>query len=98
MRTLPLAATLVLFAALNVPPAAADSTCATAPISARSEQSRFEWVARSKARGNWRAKVRKSPHLGAAYADWNAAAETTERCLSGPAGSVCIFTGVPCKK
>lgn len=72
-------------------------TCGKEPVTARSENSRYEWVAKAKARSNWRVKVRKLPGLGPDYANWPRAANTEERCLSGPAGTVCILTGTPCK-
>jgi hypothetical protein len=75
---------------------AAAGTCASQPIEARGEQSRFVWLAKTKTRANWRRKVRATPGLGAAYANWARAENTDERCLTGPAGTVCIFTGTPC--
>ena len=85
-------------AAILVLPAAAPSraACAGAPVEARGEQSRFEWLAKTKTRANWRRKVRATPGLGATYANWARAQNTNERCLTGPAGTVCIFTGTPC--
>ena len=74
------------------------ATCAGSPIEARGEQSRYEWLAKTKARANWRRKVRLTPGLGASYANWAKAENTEERCLSGPAGTVCKFTGTPCLK
>jgi hypothetical protein len=89
-------ATLVIACAtLSATPAPA-ATCAGSSIEARGEQSRFEWIAKTKARANWRAKVRRTPELGPKYANWAHAANTEERCLSGPAGALCIFTGTPC--
>lgn len=74
------------------------ATCATEPITARGETSRYEWLAKTKARANWRRKVRATPGLGSAYDNWYAATDTQERCLSGKAGTLCIFTGRPCTK
>ena len=71
--------------------------CAQNPVTARGEPASYSWLARTKARANWRRKVRAIPGLGAAYATWDHAAEAEERCLSGPEGTVCIFTGTPCK-
>lgn len=71
-------------------------TCAGEPIEARGEQSRYQWLAKTKARANWRARVRKTPGLGAPYANWARATNTDERCLIGPGGTLCIFTGTPC--
>ncbi len=72
--------------------------CAGSPVEARGEQSRYEWLAKTKARANWRRKVRLTPGLGPTYANWAHAENTEERCLTGPAGTLCIFTGLPCLK
>ena len=77
-------------------PAVFAKTCANVVIEARGEQSRFMWSAKGKARANWRSKVRRTPELGANYANWARADNTEERCLSGPAGTLCIFKGTPC--
>ena len=74
------------------------ATCAGSPVEARGEQSRFEWLAKTKARANWRRKVRATPGLGTTFANWAHAENTEEHCLSGPAGTECIFTGLPCLK
>lgn len=83
--------------ASTLAPAHAD-TCAQEPVTARGENSRFVWTAKTKARANWRREVRGTPGLGPDYGDWGRAQGTEERCLSGPAGTVCIFTGTPCKR
>lgn len=77
-------------------PAIADS-CHSSSVVARGEESRFLWLAKTKARANWRAKVRALPGLGPDYANWARAENTEERCLTGPNGTVCIFTGTPCR-
>jgi hypothetical protein len=84
----------LLFASTAIPARAA--TCAGSAIEARGEQARFVWIAKTKARANWRAKVRRTPGLGPTYANWARAENTEERCLTGPAGTLCIFTGTPC--
>ncbi len=76
--------------------AAFAKTCADVAIEARGEQSRYMWSAKGKARANWRSKVRRTPDLGAQYANWARAENTEERCLSGPLGILCIFTCTPC--
>jgi hypothetical protein len=93
-----LVAVLVLsvVAALSSTARAVAATCASAPVEARGEQSRYVWIAKTKARSNWRAKVRHTPGLGTKYANWARAETTEERCLTGPAGTLCIFTGTPC--
>lgn len=85
----------VLAVALSTP--AIGATCHDKEVSARGEPSRFAWIAKTKARANWRRQVRTTTGLGPEWAVWPAAAETTERCLSGPEGTLCIFTGTPCK-
>jgi len=78
-------------------PVQADPTCSETPIVARGEQARYTWLAKVKARALWRRKVRSIPGLGPDYARWARAQNTEERCLSGGAGTVCIFTGTPCR-
>jgi hypothetical protein len=94
-RYLTLVFALLIFAAI-APPAAQALTCADTAVEARGEQSRFMWSAKGKASANWRSKVRRTPGLGDAYANWARAQNTDERCLTGPAGTLCIFTGTPC--
>jgi hypothetical protein len=84
----------LFFAGTTIPALAA--TCAGSAIEARGEQSRFVWIAKAKARANWRAKVRRTPGLGPTFANWAHAENTEERCLTGPAGTLCIFNGTPC--
>ncbi len=87
---------IALLVALGPTPAKALS-CATEAITARGEPSRYAWTAKAKARANWRAKVRATSGLGASYANWARAQNTDERCLLGPANTLCIFTGLPCR-
>lgn len=97
-------AAIVAVAAGGLPPVAVaqkpapERTCHDAPTVARGEPSRFEWMARTKARANWRHKVRSMPGLGTAYSDWKMAANLEESCLSGPAGTLCTISAVPCRK
>lgn len=70
--------------------------CSQTSVMARGEESRFVWMAKVKARALWRQKVRAMPGLGPNYANWARAQNTEERCLTGGAGTVCIFTGTPC--
>lgn len=91
------AATSVALGALALSSSATVAlTCATDAVEARGEPSRYQWLAKTKARANWRARVRKTPGLGAPYANWARASNTDERCLTGPGGTLCIFTGTPC--
>ena len=97
MRRIPLMAlafALAIFGAAAKP--AQGGVCASQPIEARGEPSRFLWLAKTKTRANWRRKVRATPGLGTSYANWARAENTEERCLTGGAGTVCIFTGTPC--
>lgn len=90
-------ATAAIAVAAN-PAAAADKTCASEPVYASGEPASYEWLARIKTHANWRAKVRALPSLGDPYANWKRAENTTERCFSGPDGTVCQFTGIPCRQ
>lgn len=89
---------LLMALAVTGPQASAYAqTCAPTPVTARGEPSRYEWMARLKARANWRAKVRATTDLGPDWAVWKQARDTEERCMAGPEGAVCIFTGTPCR-
>lgn len=88
---------LSTFVVPDFPVEAFADTCASSPISARGEESRFVWLAKTKTRANWRAKVRATTSLGPDYANWARAQNSEERCLTGARGTVCIFTGVPCR-
>lgn len=99
MRYAALAVTVVMALSTAVSTASAQHlTCAAEPVSAKGEPARFEWMARNKARGNWRSKVRIIAGLGGAYANWSNATDTDEYCIKGPTGAVCTFTGRPCRK
>ena len=45
-------------------------------------------MAKTKARANWRRKVRSMPGIGPGYANWARAENTEERCMTGPSGTV----------
>ncbi len=89
----PLAVWLV---AVTAGPAAAAS-CADQQVSARGDPSRFEVLAKAKARGNWRAKVRAMPALGAAYADWYKALAADYSCTEKDGMHLCTAAGHPCR-
>ncbi len=98
MRAIPQALCLAFalaLLALGTPAAAA--TCAAQPVSARGDPSRFEVLAKAKARGNWRAKVRAMPALGAAYADFNKAQGADYRCSEAEGRYVCTAVAHPCR-
>lgn len=84
----------------SAPPAAAiapEPVCGSESVTARGEPARFLWLARTKARANWRRRVRAMTDLGPDFSVWGRAINTEERCLTGPSGTVCIFTGTPCR-
>jgi hypothetical protein len=73
------------------------ATCADRPVTARGDPSRLEVLAKAKARGNWRAKVRAMPALGAAYADWYKALGADYRCNEEQGGTLCVAVAYPCR-
>lgn len=75
---------------------ALSAQCADRPVQARGDPSRFEVLAKAKARGNWRAKVRAMPQLGALYANWNKAANADYRCSEKDGKFVCVAVAQPC--
>jgi hypothetical protein len=93
---LPVAIGLVLAALIPGAPARA-ATCASEAVSARGDPSRFEVLAKAKARGNWRAKVRAMPALGAPYADFNKAQDSGYRCTQEDGQHTCVATAHPCR-
>jgi hypothetical protein len=89
---------LIVAASIGALPGAAEAaTCADQPVSARGEPSTLEVLAKAKARGNWRAKVRALPGLGAAYADWYKATAADYRCSEEKGNTVCIAVALPCR-
>lgn len=78
--------------------AQAAKSCSDISVSARGEPARFMWLAKTKARANWRRKVRATPGLGTDFANWGAAETSDERCITAEDGTVCVFTGYPCKR
>jgi hypothetical protein len=96
IRLLVAAAPVLWALAAAVAPAAAAS-CADRPVTARGDPSGFETLAKAKARGNWRAKVRAMPALGAAYADWYKALAADYRCGEEGGQHVCTAVAYPCR-
>lgn len=92
-----LLAVLTLGLCVGGPTAAHAGQCAQARVSARGEPSVFQWLALTKARGNWRAKVRRSKGLGGLYADWKRAESRTEDCGPDGRGIACTVTATPCQ-
>ena len=72
-------------------------TCAGTAVAARGEPASFEWLAKTKARANWRSRVRATSKLGATYSNWSRAQGRDERCERGPQGVVCTFAATPCR-
>ncbi len=89
--------TIACVLALGLSASVRADTCAAAPITAQGEFSRFVWLAKTKARANWRRKVRLAAGLGPAYANWAKARDTEERCIEVQGRTYCIFTGTPCR-
>jgi len=92
-----LVVTASVLAALATGDPASAATCADKPVAARGDPSRFEVLAKAKARGNWRAKVRAMPGLGAAYADFNKALAADYRCDQKDGRHVCVAVAHPCR-
>lgn len=88
--------TVVLTLAAAFASPARSETCTDHALTARGEPARLEWLAKTKARANWRARVRATPGLGDAYSGWRLARDAIEECRPGKGGMVCTFTGVPC--
>lgn len=91
------AAAAVLWALASAAAAVAAATCADLPVTARGDPSGFEMLAKAKARGNWRAKVRAMPTLGAAFADWYKALAADYRCGQEGGRHVCTAVAYPCR-
>jgi hypothetical protein len=72
-------------------------TCSDEAVQARGEPSRFEAVAKLKARGNWRAHVRAHPKFGPDYANWSIAASADYSCADVKGGTACTAIGRPCR-
>ena len=73
-------------------------TCSDTVITARGEPASYRWLARTKARGNWRSKVRMMPDLGDRFANWSRAEDAQEQCVTDDGKIVCKLTGRPCRK
>jgi len=77
---------------------AAALTCSDEAVQARGEPSRFESIAKLKARGNWRAHVRAHPKFGPPYANWSIAAAADYTCTEGKSGTACTAIARPCRQ
>ena len=95
----PISAVLATLAvAFVVASSASAATCHDRIVQARGEGSRFEVLAKAKARGNWRAQVRAMPALGPLYANWSRAEAADYACSEDKAGYVCTATARPCRE
>lgn len=93
----PLVAGSLALAACGLASGAAAQTCAIDPVSAKGESSRYLWLAKVKARANWRRKIRSIERLGAAYSDWGRASQSEENCEVVNARYTCVASAIPCK-
>lgn len=93
-----LLAAALLYSCFSAPSAAAGGVCANLSISTRGEVASFQWLAKTKARANWRARVRATKSLGEAYSSWTKAKGRTEACDNIGRGIVCTFSGTPCQR
>lgn len=92
-------ALVALLAVMCAPGAPANAaTCADRAVQARGEPSRFEALAKAKARGNWRAQVRAMPTLGPLYANWSIALEADYKCSEDKSGYACSAVARPCRQ
>ncbi len=73
-------------------------TCSEETVQARGEPSRFEAIAKAKARGNWRAQVRALPKFGPLYANWSLAVAADYDCTEGKDGYACVAIARPCRE
>jgi hypothetical protein len=71
--------------------------CAQTQITARGEPSTYEWLAKTKARANWRTRVRATRELGTRYSTWSQAQAKVETCEPAVRGVICTFTAIPCR-
>jgi hypothetical protein len=74
------------------------ATCSDRVVRARGEPSRFETLAKAKARGNWRAQVRALPDLGAPYANWYIAQSADYECAQDKSDYLCTAVARPCRE
>ena len=98
MRAIQFGTVAVAAALIGLFAPSAHAACAEQPVSARGDPSRFEVLAKAKARGNWRARVRAMPALGAAYANWSRALAADYRCTAKDGKHVCTAIAHPCKE
>ena len=96
-RALALSLVLAMPVVAMAPAVAVAKECASEAVSAGGERAAFRWLALTKARANWRARVRRTPGLGPAYAGWRNAEGLVERCISASGGVACEMSAVPCK-
>lgn len=94
----PIVIACILVATLAGTPQARAEVCSDHALMARGEPARLEWLAKTKARANWRARVRATPGLGDAFSGWRLAHDVHESCAPAEGGTACSFSGIPCTK
>ena len=82
---------------IAVVPATA-ATCSDKAVSARGEPASLRIVARIKAIGNWRSRVRTMNDLGPNYDNWRRSQDKVERCIANGSNVVCTVTAKPCRR
>lgn len=97
-------ASLVALAAIAATPVhaaevPAPGECSALVITGRGEPASFEWLAKTKARANWRTRVRNTRALGEAFSTWNRAQNREEKCVTARTGAItCTFSANPCHR
>lgn len=81
-----------------LPNTASAKTCVDEVITVRGEPASFKWLARSKARANWRSRIRVTQGLGDPFANWALAEDAEEQCVTQADGTVCRLSGRPCSR
>lgn len=84
--------------AATLPNPASAKTCVDEVITVRGEPATFKWLARSKARANWRSRIRVTQGLGDPFANWALAEDAEEQCVTQADGTVCRLSGRPCSR
>lgn len=82
----------------TMPTPASAKKCVEEVVTVRGEPATFKWLARSKARANWRSRIRVTPGLGDPFANWALAEDAEEQCVSQADGTVCRLSGRPCRR
>ena len=97
IRDLIVCATLP-FVCLAIAPTALADECAADAVQARGEPSILRSIARIKAIGNWRVKVRRMADLGPPYDNWRRANAQIVRCVDNDRTVICTVEARPCRR